>query len=176
MNNRARYDLSLPKQNSAWSKIVTMDAENGPLFEIRPATLKDVNEIGNLCAELGYPTSPEQIEEILEVLNKRTDHVAYVIEIKNGSIVGWVHAYLRWLLMTGLSAEVGGIVIQEAYRRQGLGKKLLQQIETWACRQGCQIVELHSGMQRDIAHEFYPSIGYTRIKSSWKYEKKLTGE
>ena len=151
-----------------------MDAENDPLFDIRPATLEDAKEIRNLCAELGYPTSSEQMQDRLQKLHNRTDHAVYVIEIKDGSIVGWVHAYLRWLLITGLSAEVGGIVIQEAYRRRGLGKKLLQEIETWACRQGCQVVALYSGMQRDMAHEFYPSIGYTRIKSSCKYEKKLT--
>ena len=153
-----------------------MDTENDPLFDIRPATIEDTAEIANLSAELGYPASQAQIQDRLQHLLSRPDHAVFVIEVQDGPIAGWIHAYLRWLLISGLSAEIGGIVIQETYRRQGLGKKLLQHIEMWACSQGCQVVTLYSGMHRDTAHMFYPNIGYTRIKSSWKYEKELTCE
>lgn len=153
-----------------------MDAENEPHFNIRPATLEDTAEITILSAELGYPASQTQIRDRLQYLVGRSDHAVYVIENQDGAIAGWVHAYLRWLLISGLSAEIGGIVIGETYRRRGLGKRLLQHIEKWAGSHGCKSVTLYSGMQRDPAHQFYPNIGYTRIKSSWKYEKELMCE
>lgn len=145
-------------------------------FEIRPATLADASQIADLSAELGYPASHEQILNRLERVDSRSDHAVFVIEVPDGSIVGWVHAYLRWLLISGLSAEIGGIVIRETYRRRGLGRKLLQHIEKWADSHGCETVALYSGMQRDTAHLFYPSTGYKRIKSSWKYEKEIMVE
>jgi GNAT superfamily N-acetyltransferase len=145
-------------------------------FEIRPATPADADEIADLSAELGYPASQEQILNLLEHLKSRADHVVFVMEVPHGPIVGWIHAYLRYLLISGLSAEIGGIVIRTSYRRRGLGKKLLQHVEEWAGRHGCETVALYSGMHRDTAHLFYPNIGYTRIKSSWKYEKKIRVE
>lgn len=144
------------------------------VFDIRPASLKDAAEIARLSAELGYPVTKAQIRDRLQPLQEKSDHAVFVVEIHDGPIVGWAHAYLRPLLISKLSAEVGGIVIQETCRRQGLGKRLLQHIETWAGGRGCQIVTLYSGMQRDTAHHFYPKIGYTRVKSSWKYEKRIS--
>jgi GNAT superfamily N-acetyltransferase len=145
-------------------------------FEIRPATLADADEIADLSAELGYPASQEEILNRLEHLNSRSDHAVFVIEAPDEQIVGWIHAYLRWLLISGLSAEIGGIVIRKSYRRRGLGKILLQHIEKWAGGHGCETVALYSGMHRNTAHLFYPNIGYARIKSSWKYEKKIPVE
>ncbi len=150
-----------------------MELKKDAMFDIRPATLKDAAGIAHISAELGYPASETQIRERLQPLQESSDHAIFVVEILDGPIVGWAHAYLRPLLISELSAEIGGIVIQEAYRRRRLGKKLLQHIETWAGSQGCRIVALYSGMQRDSAHLFYPEIGFTRVNSSWKYEKKL---
>jgi GNAT superfamily N-acetyltransferase len=175
LNNLTSYGLSLPGQNPTDHKLeVKMEAEYAPEFNIRPATQADAAEIAKLSEELGYPTSHNVILDRLQRILSYSEHAVFVVEIPDGPIVGWVHAYLRWLLISGLSVEVGGIVIQEAYRRRGLGKRLLQQIEIWARSQGCKKVSLYSGMQRDIAHLFYPEIGYTRVKSSWKYEKELS--
>ncbi len=150
-----------------------MDFKKDALFDIRPASLKDTAEIARLSAELGYPASEAQIRNRLQPILENSDHAVFVVEIPDGPIVGWAHVYLRPLLISELSAEVGGIVIQEKYRRRGLGEKLLQNIEKWACGRGCQIVALYSGMQRNTAHQFYPEIGFTRVNTSWKYEKKL---
>jgi GNAT superfamily N-acetyltransferase len=151
-----------------------MNTDKDPEFQIRPAVLKDAAEIAELSAELGYPTPQKETRERLQRIQGHSEHAVFVMENRDGLIVGWVHAYLRWLLISGLTVDIGGIVIRETHRRRGLGKKLLQHIETWACSQGCNKVILYSGMQRTTAHLFYPEIGYTRVKSSWKYEKELT--
>ncbi len=151
-----------------------MNKKSDTNFEIRPATPADAAEIAELSAELGYPASQAQILNRLAYLGSRSEHAVFVIEVPGGPIVGWIHAYLRWLLISGLSAEIGGIVIRETYRRRGLGKQLLQHIEKWAGDHGCETVALYSGMHRDTAHQFYPNIGYKRIKSSWKYEKRIS--
>ena len=64
-------------------------------------------------------------------------------------------------------------MITEEFRRLGIGKELIRRAEQWARNQGCRKVVLRSNMQRETAHIFYPSIGYTRVKSSLSYRKEL---
>lgn len=49
----------------------------------------------------------------------------------------------------------------------------MQQIEQWASLAGCDSVLLRSNIKRQEAHLFYEKIGYTNIKQSLTFHKKL---
>lgn len=54
-------------------------------------------------------------------------------------------------------------------RSNGVGHLLVQEAEQLAKRHGCDQMELHSGVQRPLAHQFYLREGYVEAP---KYFRK----
>jgi GNAT superfamily N-acetyltransferase len=139
------------------------------MIRIRPAQLRDCNELVLLCHELGYATSAESLSQQLAQLQLHPDHAVFVAEPIDGeqqAIGGWVHIHLHCTLQEGRQAEIGGLVVSQALRGQGVGKQLMQQAEAWAQQQGCHGIVVRSSVQRSEAHQFYQRVGYREIKRS----------
>jgi len=67
-------------------------------------------------------------------------------------------------------------VVDSGVRRQGVGRSLMTQAETWARARGYSEVRLRSGLYRAEAHEFYQSIGYELAKTSHMFRKVIAAE
>ncbi|HJW09461.1 MAG TPA: GNAT family N-acetyltransferase, partial [Holophagaceae bacterium] len=70
-------------------------------------------------------------------------------------------------------AEVGGLVVDEAFRGRGLGSQLMAAAEAWAQAKGFATVRLRSRLQRERAHAFYHQLGYEETKRQVVLEKSL---
>jgi GNAT superfamily N-acetyltransferase len=101
------------------------------------------------------------------------EHAVFVGEYEDGHIAGWIHVYVRPLLISDLCATIGGLVVDESNRRSGIGERLMNHAENWARDRDCKVLWLRSGEAREDAHAFYTAIGYTFIKNSRTFEKKL---
>lgn len=55
----------------------------------------------------------------------------------------------------GRRLYVDDLVVDEAWRNQGVGKLLLEWLEGRARQAGCDVLALDSGVQRSGAHRFY---------------------
>lgn len=58
------------------------------------------------------------------------------------------------------------VAVDENYRKQGIGRKLLSKVEEMCLEQGCFAIELTSANFRTGAHAFYESLGYTEKKTT----------
>jgi GNAT superfamily N-acetyltransferase len=154
-------------------RTVASESGDGPQVTVRPASLNDAERLAVLCGQLGYPSSEEEIRRRLEPIGQDERHAVYVAESPGGQVVGWIHAYLRPLLEEDLQAEIGGLVIDEAWRNYGIGQRLLQQAEQWAQEQGCWAVHVRSNIIRERAHRFYQRLGYSSIKTQLSFRKVL---
>jgi GNAT superfamily N-acetyltransferase len=74
--------------------------------------------------------------------------------------------------MVALVAQEGGKVgelrrmsVKESYRRHGVGRRLIAELEQWATKRDYQKVWLGTGAVMDKARAFYSSMGYTQTKS-----------
>ena len=52
-------------------------------------------------------------------------------------------------------AYVYAMIVDEAYRGQGIGSRLLEEAFRYAKKFGCKKIELDSSFQREKAHKFY---------------------
>jgi len=52
------------------------------------------------------------------------------------------------------------LVVGSQWRRQGVGRRLMQAVETEAARSNCGSIVLNSGDHRHDAHAFYEQLGY----------------
>lgn len=73
-------------------------------------------------------------------------------------------------LYHGKHVWVHDLVVDEPYRDQGYGSRLLAWVEDWAEERDCTRIELASGLWRDEAHEFYEDNGMERYCYTFKTE------
>jgi GNAT superfamily N-acetyltransferase len=139
---------------------------------IRNVKLTDIEEITRLCEQLGYLITIEKIKPRVERLIKNKEHAIFVYEINENTISGWVHVFGKDLIELEY-AEIGGLVVDNNYRRQGIGLKLMRKCEEWAKENGYEEIRLRSGGQRKEAHEFYKQIGYENINWQQLFNFKL---
>ncbi len=142
-------------------------------IEIRLAQTGDAERITALCEQLGYSTSQAQVEQRFQQIQQQDDHAVYVAAQPDGRVVGWVHVFIRQLLVTDLHVEIGGLVVDEAHHRRGIGQLLMEQAGEWARDKRCQAVYLRSNAIREGAHAFYERIGYTNVKLSKTFHQVL---
>jgi GNAT superfamily N-acetyltransferase len=140
---------------------------------IRSADDRDVERITFLCEQLGYEVTRSQIQQRLKKLQSDERHVIYVATLSTGKVVGWIHAHQCDLMIVPTQAIVLGVVVDENYRRLGIGKQLMASIEKWARETNCDAVLLRSNILRKEAHIFYEKIGYSNSKQSLVFSKSI---
>ncbi|MGA2622850.1 MAG: GNAT family N-acetyltransferase [Bacteroidota bacterium] len=149
-----------------------MDHTQTRTLVIRPATPGDAGRVAVLSTQLGYPASETEMERRIHRTLQGRDQELFVAEA-DGVVVGWVQVFIRVPLMQDSEVEVGGLVIDENYRRRGVGRLLMQRAEQWAHEKGCRTVYLRSNVIRKDAHLFYEKLGYKVVKTQTAFRKIL---
>jgi GNAT superfamily N-acetyltransferase len=142
--------------------------------KIRQAEIKDVERIAILSEQLGYSVTIGEIKQRLSKIIKNDSYIIYVATIANEHVIGWAQAHIYEIILMPNQALLHGLVVDENYRNNGIGKLLMQRIEEWAYKVGCEGVQIRSSIRRKEAHLFYEKIGYTNIKDQKAFHKALT--
>jgi len=139
---------------------------------LRRANTEDSQRLAELITQLGYPASTEEVRSRFELIDHDEEHALFVA-VLDERVAGWVHVYIYKLLEAERPAGIGGLVVDEAHRGRGVGRKLMEEAENWAREQGCAEVDLRSNVIRKEAHGFYGAIGYELFKTQHAFRKKL---
>ena len=148
------------------------DPAPSAIVKIRPARLTDATAFAGLATQLGYHSSPSQVEERLTAVLHDPKHLILAADAR-GEVVGCAHAYLCCLVETDMYVELGGLVVDESHRGRGIGTKLLEEVERWARHNGARAVSLRSNTTRSKAHKFYAARGYAQIKTQHAFRKPI---
>ena len=148
-------------------------SEKSPKTRVRPALLTDSGRIAVLSGQLGYPSSAASVRLRLRNLLARRDHAVWVAEIDGGNVAGWIHVFVKQLLESDREVEIGGLVIDEIFRGQGVGKALVERAERWAKARRLKSVYVRSNIVRNDAHAFYQKLGYKVIKTQNAFRKPV---
>jgi len=126
-----------------------------------------------LCGQLWYPTNVAKVGQRLQQIQTDGQHCVYVADLPDGTVVGWIYVYLIRSLLDDPHAEIGGLIVDEGYRGQKIGERLLKQAEQWAREHGCYAVSVHSNVIRKDAHRFYERLGYRVVKTQLALRRDL---
>lgn len=138
---------------------------------IRTAKWEDTQAICDLLKQMGYPQPLALIQEKFEILHSDPKAVILVAE-EEDKVCGFLSLYfIPQIALKGDFAKVCYLCVDENIRSKGVGHLLLQQAEQLARQGGCDRMELHSGEQRTLAHQFYLREGY--IDAPKYFRKKL---
>ena len=140
---------------------------------IRTAQPSDHARIAELAGQLSYPSTREEIAHRLQGLQRTAEAAVFVAELETREIAGWIAVFVYRTVEADARAEVSGLVVDERFRSQRVGERLLARAEQWACESGCQSIGLRSNVIRDRAHAFYERHGYAHVKTQKAFRKQL---
>lgn len=140
---------------------------------IRQATAADIPAMNELFRnDLGYDECTLKIVENQFAGLDLSREAVFVAECES-RIAGVIHVEKYNVLYFPPMANLLGIAVASAFRRQGIGSKLLKKAEDWARQNGITCMRLNSGSNRTQAHEFYRSQGYGDDKTQVRFIKEL---
>ncbi|MFZ3217084.1 MAG: GNAT family N-acetyltransferase [Candidatus Acidiferrales bacterium] len=140
---------------------------------IRPLEPRDHPRVAELAGQLTYPSTPQEIARRLQGMQGSPDHAVFVAELRAGEIAGWIGLFVQRTVEADPRVEISGLVVDERFRSQGVGERLLARAEQWARERGCLTIGLRSNVIRDRAHAFYERHGYTHTKTQKSFRKQL---
>ncbi len=142
-------------------------------MKVRNATVEDFGRICELLQQL-WPDKTLDKRALKTVMNRalESSQDIYLCAEVDGAVTGFCSLAIRNSLWQ--EARIGTIaemVVDEAYRKRGVGTALLGTIVDKARQKGCRRVELDSAFHREAAHRFYEKAGFE--KRAYLFSKEL---
>lgn len=143
-------------------------------LKIRDATEKDFEAIYLLNKNgLGYDYDIEKTHQRLKHILENSGN-KILVAVLDGAIVGYIYSADYECTYSDPLKNILALVVDEGKRGFGIGRALLSAVENWAKESGSSGVRLVSGINREDAHKFYLSCGYTDRKNQKNFIKLFT--
>lgn len=107
---------------------------------------------------MGYDYPVDKTKNKLERLLKSDKDIIFVATVQN--IIGYIHANDYDVIYAPHMKNIMGIAVSSEYKKQGIGKAMLMEVEKWAKKTGASGIRLVSGSTRTEVQEFYRRCGY----------------
>lgn len=130
---------------------------------IREMKIDDAEQIASLSFQLGYESTIAIVTERLNRVLGHNDHCVFVVEDGN-RIVGWIHGFRALRVESDPFVEIGGLVVDEQYRRKGVGRELVGKVRKWAIHGDIKKLRVRCNVNRKETHEFYKKLGFVETK------------
>lgn len=111
-------------------------------------------------------TDEELKKDLINILNN-PDEMIFVIDLNN-KIIGY--ATFQCKNKVSNSVWIDEIIIDENYRNQGYGKKLIDELSIFAKKHNCQRIELNCWSFNRDALKFYEKIGFNQQRVIFEKE------
>jgi GNAT superfamily N-acetyltransferase len=145
------------------------------IMDIVFANRNDLKGILELYKQLNGSNNEFAFSDAEKVWDKiETENIKYIIAKDNNVIIASCYiAIIPNLTYNGKSIGfIENVITDEKYRKQGIGREIMNKAIIYAKSQNCYKILLQSGVRRSIAHKFYESIGFNG-DSKKAYEMRL---
>jgi len=116
--------------------------------------------------KLLFPYSPWNTAQFKEEFaGIPTTRFMSVAESEN-KIIGYCGVFVP---APGVEADILTVAVLPEYRRQGIAREFMRQIEEWSHQRGASAMMLEVEQSNDSAIELYKSLGYMKISVSMDY-------
>lgn len=136
---------------------------------LRNISPNDAEPVAVLSAQLGYDLSIKETTNNIMAILESPDNCAFTA-VSEGKTIGWIHAFKTVRIESPSFIEIGGMVVDEAYRGKGVGKALVNKVKEWCVKQNNSNLRVRCNTKRFETHKFYTRIGFRELK-----EQKVFG-
>ena len=142
--------------------------------EIQNCKTEDFSAVAQLLRQL-YPDKSFDLELLRQAYDRSlaSGDQAFLCAICGRQIVGFGSVYIKNNLLWCEKpiGYVNDMVVEESYRGQGIGTRILDHLTSWARERGCHRIELNSSLDRKASHIFYEHRGFKR--GAYFYSKSV---
>jgi N-acetylglutamate synthase-like GNAT family acetyltransferase len=141
---------------------------------LRTARTADAAGIADLLAQLGYPSTTDEVAERLRYWHNEP-HSVVILAASDDELFGCIAVHAApHLEHTGWWARIESLIVDAAVRGRGVGGELVRAAEVVARGWQCRAVEVTSSRQRADADAFYRRAGYMEVSDqSGRFWKEL---
>ena len=136
---------------------------------IRQIREDDASAGASLCVQLGYNLSIEQTLENIRAILAHKVHDAFVAA-NESRVIGWIGVSLAFQIESPSYCEIRGLVVDDLFRKQGVGKLLVDKAKSWSRDKGNDRLRLRCNMKRTETHLFYRHLGFEEVKEQKVFE------
>lgn len=140
---------------------------------IRKATSEDYKDLMSLYDDFLETKrfSDEDNDSFQKVIKNKTNYI-FVAE-ENNKIIGLITASTRLAVRyPNPIMQVDELYVDPAYRKHGIGKHLIAEVEKVAHKNNCQKIYIESAYKHTLGHRFYEKNNYE--KSGYYFRKNLS--
>lgn len=141
-------------------------------IQIKSLTIEHIHDVQRLSEQLGYALPISEIEINIKEVTSAKNNCAFVA-IADQKIIGWIHGFKTVVLESRPYIEIGGLIVDEAHRGKGAGKKLMDRLKEWCLENNIHDIRVRSNIKRKKAHKFYVNNGFAGIKEQKVFQMKL---
>jgi GNAT superfamily N-acetyltransferase len=154
-------------------------------MRLRKATIEDAEALASLLTEIGWfevfkneslEESTQRVRAELELCLADDSHLVCVAQSEEGKVIGYVSVHwLPYLFMHGPEAYVSELFVRDSARGRGVGRRLLQAVETEARSRGCTRMSLTNLRRREsYKRQFYVKAGWTERSDAANFIYQIT--
>jgi GNAT superfamily N-acetyltransferase len=141
-------------------------------IEVRKAITADYDAIAGLLEQLGYPTTSAQVPARLDRLTGDGRATVFVAQ-REGKVVGLATVHVLSVLNRNRDvAWLTALVVDASIRKSGIGRALVEAVESFARQAGCERLSVTTHEQLTDAHAFYLGVGLQQ--TGRRFGKMLT--
>ena len=144
---------------------------------VRSLRESDLEEWLRLRKQLWDATSDDDHKaEMLDVLDHFDSQLVLFAEAGNGRLVGLLEASIRPYVEDCETDHVGyleGWFVEPEFRKQGVGRELVRQAESWARDHGCIEMASDAEIGNDLSLEAHLNLGYQETSRLVHLRKEL---
>ena len=133
-------------------------------YRVRPLVRADASEWFRLRKLLwDQLNDDEHRAEMLDIYSHPETQLILVAETDTNNLIGFLEASIRPFVEDCHSDHVGyleGWFVEPDYRKNGIGRKLVQTAESWARSKGCTEMASDSEIGNDLSLLAHQNIGY----------------
>ena len=130
--------------------------------EYTPQVFRTVQHFLTLLVTYDLKISEKDFREIIESNNS---HLFVAIDSQNNNLTGMLTVG-TYLSPTGRKGWIEDVVVDEAYRGHGIGKKLMLHAIQFADLQAIKLLMLTSNPTRIAANNLYQSLGFEKKETN----------
>jgi len=133
-------------------------------YRVRPVIRADASEWFRLRKLLWDESSDDEHRvEMLDIYSHPEMQLVLIAETDGGRLVGFLEASIRPFVEDCHSDHVGyleGWFVEEEYRKNGIGRKLVRAAESWARSKDCTEMASDSEIGNDLSLKVHQNLGY----------------
>lgn len=132
------------------------------LVKIRKADVNDYSVCLPLFTILYHGDIGPDFKQTFEGFVNNRNSVVLLAECSNkviGILVGSYHLDIDW---EGRIAKIGALIVDEAYRKKRIGRKLVACFITMARRERCKAIRSRVNVKNVVAQKFHESLGFVK--------------